>query len=93
MSTVARLLRTRGSLATLGMHGFLARLLSFIDTNSAFLLGTDLYLSEFNLLPHPQPCGPTRFGQAESQAKRHTTNSEVVNLERFIGLMTVVSQN
>ena len=93
MSTVARLLHTRGSLATLGMNGFLARLLSFIDANSAFLLGTNLYLREFDLMPDPRPFRPTRFDQVESQANRHVSNPEIVNLERFTGLMSVVREN
>ena len=88
MSTVARLLDRRGSVATLGMNGFLARLLSFIDTNSAFLLGTNLYLMEFGLMPHYRPYDPRRADQALSQADFPMSNSEIVNLERFIGLMS-----
>ncbi|KAJ9611641.1 hypothetical protein H2200_004825 [Cladophialophora chaetospira] len=88
MSTVARLLQTRGSLATLGMNGFLARLLSFVDINSASLLGTNLYLADTGLLPQHQPSHPPRFDQVPSQAGRPMSNPGIVNLERFIGLMS-----
>ena len=90
MSTVAMLLRTRGSLATLGMNGLLARLLSFIDINSAFLLGTNLYLGDFDLMPHLRPSCAMGFDQVETQADRQISNPAIVNLERFIGLMSVV---
>ncbi|KIW19982.1 hypothetical protein PV08_00557 [Exophiala spinifera] len=44
MNGVEEMLRVRGGLASLGLDGFLARLLLFIDTNSAFLLNTFLHL-------------------------------------------------
>lgn len=89
MSTVTRLLRQQGGLATLGMNGFLARLLSFIDTNSAFLLGTNLYLVEFGLLnsmPLHQPFQPARPDDVAPQTALPLRNTNVVNLESFIGL-------
>lgn len=89
MSTVARLLRTRGDLATLGMNGFLARLLSFIDTNSAFLLGTNLYLREFRFMPHHQPFRARPYSEVGQQPDRDMTTPTIVNLERFIGVMNV----
>jgi hypothetical protein len=46
MKAVSHLTQTRGGLRSLGMDGFLARLLRFVDTNSAFLLGTNLYLAD-----------------------------------------------
>lgn len=93
MSTVRRLLRQQGGPDTLGMDGFLARLLAFIDTNSAFLLGTDLYLEEFGLssrMPKPR-CFPRRFEseEIEAQADEETSSTSVVNLERFMGLMSL----
>ena len=94
MSTVARLLRARGSLATLGMNGFLARLLSFIDTNSAFLLGTEPIPDQNSISYHIRSL-VVRLGSVKlnHRLSRRTTNPEIVNLERFIGLMTVVSQS
>lgn len=93
MSTVRRLLRQQGGSATLGMDGFLARLLTFIDTNTAFLLGTDLYLEEFGLssrMPKPR-CYPPRFEFEEivAQPQEETTSTSIVNLERFMGLMSL----
>jgi hypothetical protein len=62
MSTVSRLLYSRsGGLSSLGLDGFLARLLSFIDVNSAFLLGTTPYLGEYHsvaLIPMHRPFQP-----------------------------------
>lgn len=54
MNAVAWMLKRRGGLSSLGMNGFLARLLVFIDTNSAFLLNTKLHLSESNF-PRQEP--------------------------------------
>lgn len=94
MSTVTRLLRSQGGLATLGMNGFLARLLSFIDTNSAFLLGTNLYLVEFGLsdadrMPQTRPLAPRWFDEVAPQQpiQGQIRSTNVVNLERFIGYM------
>lgn len=94
MSTVVRLLRQRGGLNTLGMDGFLSKLLSFIDTNSAFLLGTNLYLVEFGLpvgMPHHQPFG--RVDGDTQQPYRPIRNTNVVNLERFVGFMNISNEN
>lgn len=44
MKGVERMLQLRGGLQNLGLDGLLARLLVFIDTNSAFLLNTRLHL-------------------------------------------------
>ncbi|EXJ91962.1 hypothetical protein A1O3_00512 [Capronia epimyces CBS 606.96] len=46
MRGVEEMLRGRGGLQTLGLDGFLSRLLIFIDTNSAFLLNTHLHLQD-----------------------------------------------
>jgi hypothetical protein len=46
MKAVSHLTTTRGGLNTLGLNGFMARLLRFVDTNSAFLLGCNLYLAD-----------------------------------------------
>lgn len=93
MSTVRRLLRQQGGPDTLGMDGFLARLLTFVDTNSAFLLGTDLYLEEFGLssrMPKPR-CYPPRFESVENAAEAQVQagNTSIINLERFMGLMSL----
>lgn len=60
MSGVEKMLSLRGGLGALGLNGFLARLLVFIDTNSAFLLNTRLHLQDSHfprqtpfLLPNP----------------------------------------
>ncbi|EXJ81694.1 hypothetical protein A1O1_07759 [Capronia coronata CBS 617.96] len=60
MKGVEDMLRVRGGLDALGLGGFLARLLIFIDTNSAFLLNTHLHLTDSSfprlepfLLPNP----------------------------------------
>lgn len=71
MSAVARMLRARGGLATLGMDGLLARMLRFIDTNSAFLLGAHLYLEESDqgvgvCLPRHMPFRLKRFDEMEA---------------------------
>ena len=70
MSAVARMLRARGGLATLGMDGLLARLLRFIDTNSAFLLGAHLYLEDDQgvgvCLPRHMPFRLKRFDEMEA---------------------------
>jgi hypothetical protein len=90
MSSVTRLLHLQGGLANLGMNGFLSRLLSFIDTNSAFLLGTNLYFVEVGLrnrMPHHQPFVPTRFDEVAPQAEGGMTNTNVANLEHFMGVM------
>jgi len=63
MRGVEDMLRVRGGLHTLGLDGFLSRLLIFIDTNSAFLLNTHLHLqgSSFpRLEPFVLP-NPSRF--------------------------------
>ncbi|KPI40413.1 uncharacterized protein AB675_7449 [Cyphellophora attinorum] len=89
MSTVVRLLRLRGA-ATLGMDGFLVRLLSFIDTNSAFLLGTNMYLTEFGLtelMPRTRPFHPLAEGGLVPDNSREVSGREIVNLERFVGFM------
>lgn len=94
MSTVARLLSDRGGVSNLAMNGFLARLLSFIDTNSAFLLGTNLYLANTGAtgggMPHHQPFRPRRFDEimsAEDVPVDQPNVQTVVNLERFIGFV------
>lgn len=75
-------------LAILGMNSFVARLLSFIDTNSAFLLGTDLLdLRGFRLMSRYQPFRLTRLDEVTSEAERQMTNPGILNLERFLGLM------
>lgn len=60
MEGVGQMLKLRGGMDSLGLEGFLARLLVFIDTNSAFLLKTHLHLSASSfprlepfLLPNP----------------------------------------
>lgn len=92
MSTVTRLLRLQGGLTSLGMDGFLARLLSFIDTNSAFLMGSNLYLVEFGLLdrmPHHQPFLLRVADDVAPPVQRRIRDTNVVDLERFIGVMNV----
>ncbi|KAI1624613.1 hypothetical protein EDD37DRAFT_648962 [Exophiala viscosa] len=54
MKAVSEMLRMRGGLASLGLDGFLARLLIFIDTNSAFLLNTFLHLPDSSF-PRVEP--------------------------------------
>lgn len=79
MSGVGRMLSLRGSdgLSTLGLDGFLARLLLFIDTNSAFLLGTKPHLLESQgHLPRREP-----IIISNPQLKP--------NLERSVGLIVV----
>lgn len=46
MKGVEEMLKMRGGLKALGLDGFLSRLLTFIDTNSAFLLNTHLHLRD-----------------------------------------------
>ena len=41
MTAVANMVRSRGGLSQLGLDGFLARLLLFIDTNSAMIMGVN----------------------------------------------------
>ena len=63
MDGLERMLDLRGGLSALGLDGFLARLLLFIDNNSAFLLKTRLRLSEFSFprrLPFAPP-NPSKF--------------------------------
>ncbi|RMZ77304.1 hypothetical protein DV737_g4430, partial [Chaetothyriales sp. CBS 132003] len=63
MEGVRRMLQLRGGIQSLGQEGFLARLLHFIDTNSAFLLGTCLHLAD-SMLPRREPFvlpNPRRF--------------------------------
>jgi len=63
MKGVEKMLRLRGGLSVLGLDGFLSRLLIFIDTNSAFLLNTHLYLQDSafpRLAPFVMP-NPGRF--------------------------------
>lgn len=90
MSVVARLLHTRRGIATLGMNGFLAPLLTFVDVNSAVLLGSTTYLDEFGLsghMPQRQPVGPNMFNNIATQIRRGSQRSDTVNLERFVGSM------
>ncbi|KAJ9633281.1 uncharacterized protein PV06_00974 [Exophiala oligosperma] len=55
MGGVEEMLKARGGgLASLGLDGFLARLLLFIDTNSAFLLNTYLHLRDSSF-PRGEP--------------------------------------
>lgn len=61
MQGVAKMLQLRGGLQNLGLEGLLARLLVFIDSNSAFLLNASLHLqgSSFPrqpafILPNPR---------------------------------------
>lgn len=92
MTTVRRLLRSQGGPDTLGMKGFLARLLSFVDTNSAFLLGTKPYLVEFGLskrTSRSQPSGDEWYHKVPPQFRGPANCTKVVNLERFLGLMPV----
>lgn len=92
MSTVSRLLRSKGGLSSLGLDGFLARLLSFIDVNSAFLLGTEPYLREFDsitLIPLHEPFQPTRLDQVTAIPSNLAADGRVASLERFIGLMSI----
>lgn len=95
MGTVRRLLRSQGGPDTLGMKGFLARLLSFVDTNSAFLLGTKPYLVEFGLsdrVSRSRPTGKEWYHQVPPQFRGPAKCTKVVNLERFLGLMPVSVQ-
>jgi hypothetical protein len=50
MAAVARMVHARGGLATLGLNGFLARLVVFIDTNCAAIMGRNgrLYMTEYS---------------------------------------------
>jgi hypothetical protein len=77
MSAVARMLSTRpGGLASLGMNGILARLLRFVDTNSAFLLGTHLYLDNQGVgvcLPRHMPFRLRRFEEHAASASASTS--------------------
>ncbi|KAL6244468.1 hypothetical protein RBB50_008710 [Rhinocladiella similis] len=54
MGGVEEMLKVRGGLISLGLEGFLARLLLFIDTNSAFLLNTYLHLRDSSF-PRGEP--------------------------------------
>lgn len=56
MAAVARMIHTRGGLAALGMDGFLARMLVFIDTNSAAIMGPNgrLHLNKYGDLTLPR---------------------------------------
>jgi hypothetical protein len=92
MSTVQRLLRTRSDLSTLGMGGFLARLLAFVDVNSASLLGTNTYLREFELtgtMPQREPFRLPRPDNVAPGTHRAVQDVQIVNLERFMGLMPI----
>ncbi|RVX68063.1 hypothetical protein B0A52_08202 [Exophiala mesophila] len=63
MTGVQGMLQLRGGLGSLGLDGLLARLLIFIDTNSAFLLNTRLHLEAASfprLAPFVLP-NPGRF--------------------------------
>ena len=64
MTGLERMLRLRGGLSAIsGLDGFLARLLVWIDTNSAFLLDTHLHL-EYSSFPIRQSLlfpSPARF--------------------------------
>lgn len=66
MRAATRMLRARGGLATLGGDGLLARMLRYVDTNSAFLLGCHLYLEDQGIgicLPRHQPVRLKRFDE------------------------------
>lgn len=63
MKAVEEMLRVRGGLESLGLDGFLSRLLIFIDSNSAFLLNTHLHLQNSSF-PRLEPFilpNPSRF--------------------------------
>lgn len=63
MDAVRRMLVLRGGIEKLGLEGLLMRLLLFIDTNSAYILHTNLYLEQ-SMLPRRQPLSflnPPRF--------------------------------
>jgi hypothetical protein len=84
MSTVSRLLIARGGFSRLGLNGFLARLLVFIDTNSAALLGTQPYL-QGSLVNEPLlsgVSGTVAMGEVDRAQDRQS-----LNLVRFIGVM------
>lgn len=89
MSTVSRLLRSRGGLTSLGLDGFLARLLSFIGVNSAFLLGTEPYLDSTTLIPLHEPFQPPSLDEVAGQPPILALDARVPSLERFIGLMNI----
>lgn len=62
MDGLTKMLEMRGGLSALGLGGFLARLLLFIDSNSAFLLRTRLRLGEFSFPRRPPIApNPSRF--------------------------------
>lgn len=102
MRALVALLKRRGGLASLGQDGMLSRLLRFIDTNSAFLLGTNLYLSDDDgvgvCLPRHYPFKAKRFSEMEAQGVKpgqilqdRTINSQAFtegtfDKERFVGL-------
>lgn len=54
MKAVERMLALRGGIEKLGLNGLLARLLLFIDTNSAYILNTHLHLEQ-SMLPRREP--------------------------------------
>lgn len=96
MSTVARLLRERGGIPALAMDGFLAKLIAFIDANSACLLGTNLYLTDVGIrggLPHRLPFSLRRFDEVAPQDQQSPAAGAIVNLERFIGVMAAVGRD
>jgi hypothetical protein len=89
MSTVSRLLNARGGLSRLGLNGFLARLLVFIDTNSAALLGTRPYLRSKTTDSLPIDGSPLS-GATNDTATMYQDRNETgrgLNLARFIGFM------
>ncbi|KAL9605776.1 MAG: hypothetical protein Q9179_001052 [Wetmoreana sp. 5 TL-2023] len=51
MRGLIKMVELRGGLGSLGLDGLLARMLLWIDLNSAFLLKTKLYFSHTNALP------------------------------------------
>lgn len=54
MTAVANMISLRGGIEKLGLAGLLARLILFIDTNSAYLLHTHLHIED-NKLPRREP--------------------------------------
>lgn len=94
MSTVVRLLDARGGIQILGLDGFLAKLLEFIDINSAFLLGTMPYLGEYNstaMIPVHRPFQEfeTTLNGIQEQASAPAVEAKIAGLERFLGIMNV----
>ena len=85
MSAVARLLHQRADLSTLGMNGFLAQMLAFVDINSAALLGSDMYLQGFGLpnykyTPHQSSAQAPRLEELTGCSMPSLPNSDPVNV-------------